>query len=179
MPPPSPHRHHPHLHTPPTSLTTIHHCHKYYCHRHQNKIFTTHNHLHHHCWWFVSKNFFFLFYCQMYSGQFSLSWWNYLLLNKNVHNLSEGVDAQLLPKILTPQGLAMAAAAGAVGGTTEAAKLSMFLLRIRSTLLLRSRSALLLLSRSALLLCSRSGYQHLAKSCMCLCCRYLENRTKY
>ena len=72
---------------------------------------------------------------------------------KNVHNLSEGVDAQLLPKIVTPQGPAMAAAAGVVAGATEVAKLNV--------LLLRRRSALLLRSRSALLLCSRSGYQHL------------------
>ena len=63
------------------------------------------------------------------------------------------MDAQLLSKIVTPQGPAMAAAAGVVAGATEVAKLS--------ALLLRSRSALLLRSRSVLLLCSSSGYQHL------------------
>ena len=58
------------------------------------------------------------------------------------------MDAQLLPKIVTPQGPAMAAAAGVVAGATEVAKLSVLLLR----------------SRSALLLRSRSGYKHLGNS---------------
>ena len=62
---------------------------------------------------------------------------------KNVHNLSERVDAQLLLKIMTPQGLAMAAAAGVVAGATEVAKLSVLLLRSRSALLVRSRSGYL------------------------------------
>ena len=69
------------------------------------------------------------------------------LFNRNVHNLSEGVDAQLLLKIVTPQGPAMAAAADVVA---EVAKLSVLLLPSRSALLLRNRSALLLRSRSTL-----------------------------
>ena len=49
----------------------------------------------------------------------------------------------MLLKIMTPQGLAMAAAAGVVAGATEVAKLSVLLVRSRSALLVRSRSGYL------------------------------------